>query len=168
MRPIYWIVAVVLGAGLGAWQLLPGDGAPAPPVARAAGTPPSQPSISPVAVKSATIAAPEASATPADVARWLADVNAADAAKRAAAITSLSHAPRTQALPALRRVLLNGEPTVDRPLALNSLRELALDQGDADGGIRQAIREVIYHGDDEALAAGAQDALDVVEESELK
>jgi hypothetical protein len=51
---------------------------------------------------------------------------------------------------------------------LNSLRELALAQGDADGAIRGAIREVIYHGDDESLMAGAQDALDVVEESEMK
>ena len=67
----------------------------------------------------------------------------------------------------MRQVLSNGA-SEDRPLALRSLQELALEQGDADGAVRAAIREVIYHGDDETLMAAAQDTLDVVEESELR
>src|SRR5204862_6278473 len=81
---------------------------------------------------------------------------------RLAAIERLSQAPRDQALPLLRRVLLNGEPGTDRPAALRRLRELALAQGDGDQRIRDAMREVIYHGDDEAFAADAQETLDII------
>ena len=91
-----------------------------------------------------------------------------DASKRATAITALAQAPVEQALPVLRRVLMNGEPTVDRPLALQSLRDLALSNGDPQSAIRNAIREAIYHGDDQTMAADAQEALDVIEESLLK
>ena len=87
---------------------------------------------------------------------------------RLAAIQRLSHAPRAQAIPLLNHVMLNGEPGVDRPAALLALRELALAQGDGDERIRDAVREVIYHGDDENLAAEAQDTLDVIGEIETK
>lgn len=90
------------------------------------------------------------------------------ASSRLAAIDRLSKAPRDQALPLLKRALLNGEPGVDRPAALQALRELALAQGDDDQRIRDAVREVIYHGDDETLAADAQETLDVIAESETK
>ena len=49
----------------------------------------------------------------------------------------------------LARLLTDGEPQVDRPLALRSLRDLALNQGDADSAIRDAVRHAIYHGDDQ-------------------
>jgi hypothetical protein len=103
-----------------------------------------------------------------DVARWIADTTSGDAQKRAAAITALSGAPRSRALPVLRNVLLSGEPEVDRPLALRALRDLALHQGDADGAVRAAVREAIYHGDNETVAGAAQEVLDVVEESEMQ
>jgi len=90
------------------------------------------------------------------------------ASSRLAAIDRLSKAPRDQALPLLKRALLNGEPGVDRPAALRALRDLALAQGDGDQRIRDAVREVIYHGDDESLATDAQEALDVIAESETK
>jgi hypothetical protein len=90
------------------------------------------------------------------------------AASRLAAIEKLSKAPRDQAVPLLKRALLNGDPGVDRPAALRGLRELALAQGDADQRIRDAVREVIYHGDDESLAVEAQDTLDVIAESEAR
>jgi hypothetical protein len=90
------------------------------------------------------------------------------AASRVAAIDELSKAPRDQALPLLKRAMLNGDPAVDRPAALRGLRELALAQGDSDQRIRDAVREVIYHGDDESLAGEAQEALDVIAESEAK
>jgi hypothetical protein len=105
---------------------------------------------------------------PDNVAGWIADSASADAGKRAAAITALAEAPRAQALPVLGRILTDGEPRVDRPLALQSLRELALNQGDGDGAIRDAVRHVIYHGDDLADKDAAQETLDIIEESELR
>jgi len=60
-------------------------------------------------------------------------------------------------------VLSAGERQVDRPLALKSLRTLALNQGDADEGIRNVLRQAIYHGDDDATVQGAQAVLDDVE-----
>jgi hypothetical protein len=98
-------------------------------------------------------------------AQWIADTASADAATRATAITALAEAPRGEALPVLGRILESGEPQVDRPMALISLRELALNQGDADGAVRDAIRHVIYHGDDFTKVDDAQEALDVIEES---
>jgi hypothetical protein len=112
--------------------------------------------------------APPAVVTPDAIARWTSDAMGGDAGKRAEAIISLAAAPRAEALPVLSRVLMNGEPTVDRPLALRSLRDLALSQGDTDGTIRDAVREVIYHGDDETLADGAHEVLDIIEESEAR
>ena len=97
------------------------------------------------------------------LAKWKADATGDDSAARASAIISLANAPKSQALPVLQRVLTSGEPQVDRPLALNSLRTLALSQGDADGGIRNVLREAIYHGGDEATTQGAQAVLDDVE-----
>ena len=66
----------------------------------------------------------------------------------------------------LARLLTDGEPLVDRPLALQSLRDLALNQGDADGAIRDAVRHVIYHGDDFTESEDAQEVLDIIEESQ--
>jgi hypothetical protein len=165
MKTGYWIAALVVGVALvGLWHVT----RPAME-ARAASALPAPVSPAPSASPAAAAPAPEtAPPTAADVAQWIDDTNHADASRRAAAIDALARAPREQALPVLRRLVTSGDPSTDRPRALNSLRELALDQGDADGGIRQAIREVIYHGDDEALAASAQDALDVVEEAEMK
>ena len=128
--------------------------------------PPAQAAASPVPYVSAPEAAAPVSAE--DVERWILESNGGDAAKRAAAITALAQAPVAQALPVLRRVLMNGEPAVDRPLALQSLRDLALNHGDPESAIRNAIREAIYHGDDQTMAADAQEALDVIEESLLK
>lgn len=135
---------------------------PAATVASVAGDP--MPAATPVSMGEP----PSPAAT--DVTRWVREVNHADAATRAAAIRALAGAPRAEALPVLHQVLINGEPQVDRPLALQSLRELALAQGDKDGKVREAIREAIYHNDDlnPTLMADAQDALDVVEESELR
>lgn len=109
-----------------------------------------------------------ATATTDKVAGWIADTASGDAARRAAAIAALSDAPRAQALPVLGRLLTDGEPSVDRALALQSLRELALNQGDADGAIRDAVRRAIYHGDDLTDADAVQETLDIIEESELR
>jgi len=100
---------------------------------------------------------------PDSVTKWIAAATGDDAKERAAAIVALAAAPRSQAIPILQRVLNAGEPLVDRQLALNSLRSLAQNQGDEDGGIRNVLRQAIYHGDDEAVARAAQDVLDDIE-----
>jgi hypothetical protein len=101
------------------------------------------------------------------VARMIAQIASGDAQLRAVAIGELAKAPKLAALPVLRDVLNGGEPGVDRPLALRALRDLALYQGDDDGAIRGAVREAIYHGDDEAFSLSAQEALEIIEESEM-
>jgi len=123
--------------------------------------------ISP-AMQPVVAAAPVSAArSPKTVAEWIADTASGDAAKRAAAIAALAEAPREQALPVLGRILTDGEPQIDRPLALRSLRELALNQGDADGAIRDAVRRAIYHGDDFTKVDEVQETLDIIEESQL-
>ena len=110
--------------------------------------------------------APAPSATsPQTVEQWIVDATSGDAAKRAAAIAALADAPRAKALPVLGRILTDGEPQVDRPLALRSLRDLALNQGDDDGAIRDAVRHAIYHGDDFTKVDDVQEVLDIIEES---
>lgn len=111
-------------------------------------------------------APPSAAASPGTVEQWIADTTSGDAAKRAAAIAALAEAPRAKALPVLGRLLTDGEPQVDRPLALRSLRDLALNQGDDDGAIRDAVRHAIYHGDDFTKVDDVQEVLDIIEESQ--
>ena len=125
--------------------------------------------VDPMTPTSGVAAASEApAATPASVATWIADAMGGDAARRATAITALAAAPRADAIPVLRRILTDGEPQIDRPLALRSLRDLALSQGDADGAVRDAVRNAIYHGDDLTPTDDVQEVLDIIEESELK
>jgi hypothetical protein len=123
---------------------------------------------SPRALPPQASAAATSAVTPEAVARWIAEATGGDAQKRAAAIVALADAPKSAAFPILHRILTQGDREVDRPLALRSLRDLALNQGDVDGTIRAAVREAIYHGDDEAVASQAQEALDMIEESELR
>ena len=67
-----------------------------------------------------------------------------------------------QAISVLQGVLGSGEPRVDRPLALASLREMALNRGDPDNRIRDAIRYAIQNSDAE-FARSAQGVLDEIE-----
>ena len=141
----------------------------AEPVATAAAVPAPRSRIEPAVPTSRADSAPQVAAvTPESVATWIAGANGGDAGKRAAAIAALANAPRADAVPVLRRILTDGEPQIDRSLALSSLRDLALNQGDADGTIREAVRNAIYHGDDQTPAADVQEVLDIIEESELK
>lgn len=172
MKPVYWVIAIVAGVGfVVGWQFLQDredvPAAASMPVAEE-GTQAhfATPSVAAPAMAEPAAASASEPATADQLKQWITDTGSTDASRRTAAIAALAQGPRQEVLPTLRRVLLNGEPTVDRPLALKSLRELALAQGDADNAVRQAMREVIYHGDDEALAAGAQDAIDAVEVSE--
>ena len=121
---------------------------------------PHEPSAAPLQVADSK-AAPSAS-----VSQLITDATSGDAAKRATAIAALAEAPRAQAVPVLRRILTDGEPQTDRPLALRALRDLALNQGDADGTVREAVRNAIYHGDDLTNMGEVQEVLDIIEESE--
>jgi hypothetical protein len=94
----------------------------------------------------------------------LANATSEDAEVRAGAITALANAPKDAALPVLKRVLTRGEPEVDRPLALSSLRTLALLQGDADGRIRDTLRQTVSHADSEQLATSAQLVVDELDQ----
>ena len=149
---------IVIGAGGLIFALTrPEANANEPVAAAAPKTPMSAPAASPASTSAAT--------RPKTTAQWIADTSSGDAKARAAAITALAEAPRAEALPVLSRLLTDGEPEVDRPLALTSLRELALNQGDTDGAIRDAVRHVIYHGDDFTKVDDAQETLDIIEES---
>jgi hypothetical protein len=97
------------------------------------------------------------------VARWIGDATGDEPNARAAAIIALAGAPPSQALPVLKAVLNAGEPLVDGPLALQSLRAIALDTGDADESIRNILRQAIYHGDNEAVVQETQTTLDDIE-----
>lgn len=119
-------------------------------------------SAAPIATHNESSAS-ETIASPDMVAKWMAEAFDDDPAKRAKAIAALATAPRAQAIPVLQKVLNTGEPEIDRPLALHSLRTLALQQGDVDGGIRDVFRQAIYDGRYEAITPGAQAALDDVE-----
>jgi hypothetical protein len=98
-----------------------------------------------------------------DVSRWIADTQNHDAKTRASAIAALAKAPKSQAVTALKRVLESGEQQVDRQIALHSLYELALQDGDNTGVIRDAIRHAMYHSDDEGVTQSAQALLEDIE-----
>ena len=163
-------VAVIIGGGIVAGLLLgrSGDDAPAasviePPAGVTTATAPEVLAVADAPASAATI---PATLSEADLAKLADATMTGPRESRLAAIEQLSKAPRYQALEPLKRVLLNGEPGVDRPAALAGLRQIALAQGDSDQRIQDAVREVIYHGDDEAFAADAQTTLDVIANAE--
>lgn len=163
-----WLLAATAALALAAW-LSSARTVPAMPPPAAAGPvraqeiaapPPAQetPDVEQFAVQSA---APQP-LTERQVAQLLVDAQSADGGTRAQALDDLAAAPEAQALPVLQKAINGGEP-IDRQLALNSLRTLALRQGDGEGWIRDLLRQVIYDGGDEAVASGAQAALDDIE-----
>lgn len=109
------------------------------------------------------VPSPEAVSTE-TLAQWILDTRSADERKRIAAIVALAQAPKAEAVPALQRVLENGEHERDRQIALRSLHTLAIQQGDDDQRIRDTFRTAIYHGDDEGVAQSAQGYLEDVEQ----
>jgi len=153
-------VTLTLGASaMVAWKFAT---QPAEPGAGAAGAPQVlAPASAPVSDQHPALTLKPAKTTT----QWISETASADATTRATAITALADAPRAEVMPVLERILTDGEPQVDRVLALRSLRDLALNQGDADGAIRDAIRHAIYHGDDLTRVEDVQEALDVIEES---
>lgn len=96
------------------------------------------------------------------VERLIKDVAGDNPGMRASAIDALAAAPESAAVPVLQKVL-NGGGDMDRQLALNSLHTLARNHGDAAGDIRETLRQAIYDGGDEAVASGAQAALEDIE-----
>jgi hypothetical protein len=97
------------------------------------------------------------------LAKWTAETDDENAETRASAITALGTGPRPEVIPTLRRILETGRSESDRQLALQSLRKLALEQGDADGVIRNAVRQVIYHASEETMIGSARQVLDEIE-----
>ena len=134
------------------------------------------PAVSPLAQRAATPTAtatdepspspPVAEAPPAEQfppdAELLSAALGQDVAKGEAAVRTLAKMPRERAMPILRQIVASGDER-RRVLALHSLRTVAQDQGDADGGIREVIRTAIYHGDSEDVTAEAQNVLNEVE-----
>jgi hypothetical protein len=165
-RSSTFLALIAVGVFVAVGWYVAGRSIELPEVAVAATTSPAASSVRPAAT--AQIANPPPAVPSDSVAQLIADTTGGDAGKRAAAITALAEAPRASALPVLGRILTDGEPQVDRPLALRSLRDLALNQGDADGAIRDAVRSALYHGDDYTRTDDVQEVLDIIEESELK
>jgi hypothetical protein len=120
--------------------------APAPPASVA----PSQPAVAP------------ASAGREEVARWVTESASDDARTRIAAIIALARAPKAVALPALHRTF-EGSSADEQQIALSSLYTIAIEQGDDDGRIRDAIRGAIYHGGDDNVSGNAQALLEDIE-----
>jgi hypothetical protein len=104
-----------------------------------------------------------AAAPPETIAQWIKDTQSTDAKVRAAAIAALADAPKSLAMPALKRVLETGEPNVDRHIALRSMYSIALRDGDPNEQVRNTMRHAIYHGDDDAVTQTAQSLLDDIE-----
>lgn len=129
-------------------------------VAAAAGDEADKPKEAPAQSSSAS---PTQQAVTGNVERWIADTQSNDAKTRAAAIAALANAPKAQAVPALERVLESGEPQVDRQIALRSLHTIALNDGDDNGAIRDAIRYAMYHSEDEGVTQSAQAVLEDIE-----
>jgi HEAT repeat protein len=102
-------------------------------------------------------------AAPPTIDQLIKDTQSSDAQKRAAAIAALADAPKAKAVPALERVLESGEPQVDRQIALRSLHQLALKDGDPDSTVRDAMRRAMYHSDDDEVTQSAQSLLDDIE-----
>jgi HEAT repeat protein len=163
-RRILLIVGMVVVFAAVFVVMQPEDEPPEPDIVTAEGATALRAEITAPAAPDPASAASMAPGT--SVAELAAYASGGDAAKRAAAITALGNAPREEAIPVLGRILTDGEPEVDRPLALRALRDLALNQGDADGKIRDAVRNAIYHGDDFTKADEVQEALDTIEESQ--
>lgn len=94
----------------------------------------------------------------------IADISGSDAAARAAAITALGSGdvPKERALPLLEGIVNGGELS-DRKRALASLRNVALQQGDHDGAVRNIVRQAIYHSEDDGTVQSARVALDEIE-----
>jgi hypothetical protein len=161
-RKTLTVLVLLVAAGIAAfaWERGGSREAPALAAAPAPADAPAAPVGAPTSAPAPAAIAASDGISPEDLARWSVDVNSADAAKRAAAIDALADAPAASALPILQTVLNSGEVRIDRPLAMQSLRTLALREGDANGVIRGVLRQAIYHAEIEDVARQAQSVLD--------
>lgn len=164
-RKAWLVLALLMAAGVSAYAWVrqatrePDAQAASPPAATAPPTVTVEQRATPPVPPAADM---PAQMSPDNAARWIADVNSEDAARRAAAINALADVPSATALPILQNVLTSGETGIDRPLAMKALRTLALREGDVNGAIRNVLREVVYHAD-EGVAQQAQSVLDDLE-----
>ena len=159
LSPLAILALLACGAGVGfayvyrasPWTFAAGSDDAAPAQA---------PALASAGVSAASVPALQAGPAPGGdaVAGWIEDAAGEDPGKRVVAIAALGGAPAARALPVLRQVLDSGD-AVDRPLALNALRELALKDGDAAGSIREVLRVEVYDGNDETFVQSAQAVL---------
>src|SRR5262245_21684941 len=121
------VVALVFAGTLAlAWSTRGTEGQAAPPAAASPELPATQ-SVSKTAASEGRSPAPTAQAPTAEqVAISVSDTQSDHPDRRATAIKALANAPAAAAVPALRQVLTSGEVSVDRPLAIASLTQLAL------------------------------------------
>ena len=89
-------------------------------------------------------------------------IDADNVEARMAAIAVLGDKPKAEALPLLRDILSSGAPD-EQIQTLESLRSLAMNQGDADGRIRDVLREAAYHTGNDDVVARTQTTLDDIE-----
>jgi len=165
--------ALIAAASIGAlaYSLAARDPAPVPASAGAPQPAPARPRAPPPRGEPATQSTEQglpAESAPGPVSsdalgKLIAGTTSSDPKARAAAIESLANLPKEQALPVLNGVLNSGEPKTDRPLALRSLRTLAMRQGDEDRVIRNLVLQTAYHSDDEDIARAAQDTYGEIE-----
>jgi hypothetical protein len=171
---VFTILIAVTAIGIGAWLAYSRPSRTASAESSNTEPPTSAPEQVPIAYEAGGSTAqafeaslssvePTANVVAEDVTQWIADARGEDPRRRIAAIIALSRAPKSQAVPVLHRVVDVGPPEPDRQLALRSLHTLAIEQGDADGRIRDTMRYAMYHGDDEAVAQSAQSFLEDLE-----
>lgn len=96
------------------------------------------------------------------IAKLIEDATEGDADTRAEAIFALTSVPAAQGVPVLHRIIVSGD-VVNGHLALDSLRTIALNQGDSDGAIRNSVRFAVYHSTSDTITQSAQEVLDELE-----
>jgi hypothetical protein len=174
-RTVFWSVAVMVSIGIGVRSYFD-DADPGASVALLPASAPDETAVVPAAAGAAEAvfdtdglasalsepAVADAASADQNIARLAIDAKSDDADKRAAAIEQLALMPRAQAIPLLQG-LLSATEEADRQHVLAALRTLALDQGDADGAIRELLRLTIYDGDDADVASSALLILDAIE-----
>ena len=112
----------------------------------------------------ATDPAPTQAPSAESIAKLVKDATEGDADSRADAIFALASAPAAQAVPVLHGIIVSGD-IGNGHLALDSLRTMALNQGDSDGAIRNSVRFAVYHGSSDTITQSAQEILDELEKS---
>jgi len=124
---------------------------------------PATPSIIPPAESTPAIdSTPTETPATVPLEKLIKDATEGDADARADAIFALASVPAAQGVPVLHGIIVSGD-IVNGHLALDSLRTIALSQGDPDGAIRNSVRFAVYHGASDTITESAREVLDELE-----